>query len=70
MFSQSIPQMFNSLVMIIVVFVGMLMRNVVLTGVVILCVLCMLVVHPLCGRTQRQTLYSPAGEAGRPQRLY
>ena len=44
MFSQSIPQMFNSLVMIIVVFVGMLMRNVVLTGVVILCVLCMLVV--------------------------
>ena len=41
MLSQSIPQMFNSVVMIIVTFFAMLFKNVWLTIVVLLCVCCM-----------------------------
>ena len=44
MLSQSIPQMFNSVVMIIVTFFAMLFKNVWLTIVVVLCVCCMLLV--------------------------
>ena len=44
MLSQSIPQMFNSVVMIIVTFFAMLFKNVWLTIVVLLCVCCMLLV--------------------------
>ena len=44
MLSQSIPQMFNSVVMIIVTFFAMLFKNVWLTLVVLLCVCCMLLV--------------------------
>ena len=44
MLSQSIPQMFNSVVMIAVTFFAMLFTNVWLTIVVLLCVCCMLLV--------------------------
>jgi len=44
MLSQSTPQMFNSVVMIVVTFFAMLIKNVWLTIVVLLCVCCMLVV--------------------------
>ena len=44
MFSQSIPQVINSLMMIVVAFVGMIATNLMLTGVVILCIIGMLLV--------------------------
>ena len=44
MLSQSIPQVINSGMMIIVTFVSMLVTNVLLTGVVIVCICCMLLV--------------------------
>ena len=44
MFSQSIPQVINSLMMIVVAFVGMIFTNLLLTGVVILCIIGMLLV--------------------------
>ena len=44
MFSQSIPQVINSLMMIVVAFVGMIFTNLLLTGVVILCIIAMLLV--------------------------
>ena len=44
MFSQSIPQVINSLMMIVVAFVGMIFTNLLLTGGVILCIIGMLLV--------------------------
>ena len=41
MFSQSIPQVINSSMIILVTFVGMLFTNVLLTGVVLVCVVVM-----------------------------
>ena len=54
MLSQSIPQMFNSVVMIVVTFFAMLFKNVWLTIVVLLCVCCMLVVtRYIAGRSAK-----------------
>ena len=54
MFSQSIPQVINSLMMIIVAFVGMLFTDLMMTGVVILCIIVMLcVTRFLAGRSGR-----------------
>ena len=54
MFSQSIPQVINSLMMIVVAFVGMLTTDLLLTGVVILCIIIMLcVTRVLAGRSGR-----------------
>ena len=54
MFSQSIPQVINSLMMIIVAFIGMLTTNLMLTGVVVLCIVVMLLVTRfLAGRSGR-----------------
>ena len=54
MFSQSIPQVINSLMMIVVAFVGMIFTNLLLTGVVILCIIGMLLVTRfLAGRSGR-----------------
>ena len=54
MFSQSIPQVINSLMMIVVAFVGMLTTDLLLTGVVILCIVVMLcVTRVLAGRSGR-----------------
>nr|WP_243421205.1 ABC transporter ATP-binding protein [Pseudoflavonifractor phocaeensis] len=54
MFSQSIPQVINSLMMIIVAFIGMLTTDLLLTGVVIVCIVCMLTVtRVLAGRSGR-----------------
>ncbi len=54
MFSQSIPQVINSLMMIVVAFVGMIVTNLLLTGVVILCIIGMLLVTRfLAGRSGR-----------------
>ena len=54
MFSQSIPQVINSLMMIVVAFVGMIATNLMLTGVVILCIIGMLLVTRfLAGRSGR-----------------
>ncbi len=54
MFSQSLPQMINSLMTITVTFVGMFVTNVSLTAVVILCVLCTLqITKLLAGRSGR-----------------
>ncbi|MCI7472349.1 MAG: ABC transporter ATP-binding protein/permease [Clostridiales bacterium] len=44
MFSQSIPQVVNSLMMIVVAFAGMIFTDLLLTGVVILCIVGMLLV--------------------------
>ena len=44
MFSQSIPQVINSGMMIVVAFVGMLWTDLLMTGVVIVCIICMLFV--------------------------
>ena len=52
MFSQSIPQMFASLVTIVVVFLAMLVTNPLLTAVVVLCVCGMLLVtRSIAGRS-------------------
>ena len=54
MYSQSIPQVINSLMMIVVAFVGMIATNLLLTGVVILCIIGMLLVTRfLAGRSGR-----------------
>ena len=54
MFSQSIPQVINSTMMIVVAFIGMLSTNLLLTGVVILCIIVMLTVTRfLAGRSGR-----------------
>ena len=54
MFSQSIPQVINSLMMIVVAFIGMLFTDLLLTGVVILCIIGMLcVTRFLAGRSGR-----------------
>ena len=54
MFSQSIPQVINSLMMIVVAFIGMLFTDLLLTGVVILCIIGMLTVTRfLAGRSGR-----------------
>ena len=54
MFSQSIPQVINSTMMIVVAFIGMLSTNLLLTGVVILCIIGMLfVTRFLAGRSGR-----------------
>ena len=54
MFSQSIPQVINSLMMIVVAFIGMIATNLLLTGVVILCIIGMLLVTRfLAGRSGR-----------------
>ena len=54
MFSQSIPQVINSLMMIVVTFVSMLVLNLTLTAVVIVCIICMLMVTRfLAGRSGR-----------------
>ena len=54
MFSQSIPQVINSLMMIVVAFIGMLFTDLLLTGVVILCIIVMLTVTRfLAGRSGR-----------------
>ena len=54
MFSQSIPQVINSLMMIVVAFIGMLTTDLLLTGVVILCIIVMLcVTRFLAGRSGR-----------------
>ena len=54
MFSQSIPKVINSLMMIVVAFVGMIATNLMLTGVVILCIIGMLLVTRfLAGRSGR-----------------
>ncbi len=54
MFSQSIPQVINSLMMIVVAFIGMIATNLLLTGVVILCIVVMLAVTRfLAGRSGR-----------------
>ena len=54
MLSQSIPQVINSAMMILVTFVSMLATNLLLTGVVILCIIVMLLVTKF-----------PAGRSGR-----
>ena len=52
--SQSIPQVINSLMMIVVTFVSMVVLNLTLTGVVIVCIVCMLLVTRfLAGRSGR-----------------
>ena len=54
MLSQSIPQVINSAMMIVVTFVSMLTLNLLLTAVVIVCICCMLVVTRfLAGRSGR-----------------
>ena len=54
MLSQSIPQVINSAMMVLVTFVSMLATNVALTGVVLLCIVCMLMVTRfLAGRSGR-----------------
>ena len=54
MLSQSIPQVINSMMMIVVTFVSMLVLNLTLTAVVIVCICCMLVVTRfLAGRSGR-----------------
>ena len=54
MFSQSIPQVINSMMMIVVAFIGMLTTNLMMTGVVILCIIVMLLVTRfLAGRSGR-----------------
>ena len=54
MLSQSIPQVINSAMMILVTFVSMLATNLLLTGVVILCIIVMLLVTKfLAGRSGR-----------------
>ena len=54
MFSQSIPQVINSTMMIVVAFIGMLSTDLLLTGVVILCIIVMLTVTRfLAGRSGR-----------------
>ena len=54
MISQSIPQVINSLMMIVVTFVSMVVLNLTLTGVVIVCIVCMLLVTRfLAGRSGR-----------------
>lgn len=54
MFSQSIPQVINSLMMIVVAFIGMLTTDLLLTGVVILCIIFMLLITRfLAGRSGR-----------------
>jgi len=54
MFSQSIPQVINSLMMIVVAFVGMLFTDLMMTGVVILCIIVMLcVTRFLASRSSR-----------------
>ena len=54
MLSQSIPQVINSAMMILVTFVSMLATNLLLTGVVILCIIVMLLVTRfLAGRSGR-----------------
>ena len=54
MLSQSIPQVINSLMMIVVTFVSMIVLNLTLTGVVIVCIVCMLLVTRfLAGRSGR-----------------
>ena len=54
MLSQSIPQVINSLMMIVVTFVSMVVLNLTLTGVVIVCIVCMLLVTRfLAGRSGR-----------------
>ena len=54
MLSQSIPQVINSMMMIVVALIGMLTTNLMLTGVVILCVVAMLsVTRFLAGRSGR-----------------
>ncbi len=54
MFSQSIPQVINSMMMIVVAFIGMITTDLLLTGVVILCIICMLAVtRVLAGRSGR-----------------
>ena len=54
MLSQSIPQVINSTMMIVVTFVSMLVLNLTLTAVVIVCICCMLVVTRfLAGRSGR-----------------
>ena len=54
MLSQSIPQVINSLMMIVVTFVSMVVLNLTLTGVVIVCIVCMLrVTRFLAGRSGR-----------------
>ena len=54
MLSQSIPQVINSAMMILVTFVSMLFTNLLLTGVVILCIIVMLLVTKfLAGRSGR-----------------
>ena len=54
MLSQSIPQVINSLMMIVVTFVSMVVLNLTRTGVVIVCIVCMLLVTRfLAGRSGR-----------------
>ncbi len=54
MLSQSIPQVINSLMMIVVTFVSMVVLNLTFTGVVIVCIVCMLLVTRfLAGRSGR-----------------
>ena len=54
MFSQSIPQVINSLMMIIVAFIGMITTDLLLTGVVIVCIIGMLTItRVLAGRSGR-----------------
>ena len=54
MLSQSIPQVINSAMMILVTFVSMLVTNVLLTAVVIVCIIIMLIVTRfLAGRSGR-----------------
>ena len=54
MLSQSVPQVINSGMMILVTFVSMLITNLTLTGVVIVCIFCMLcVTRFLAGRSGR-----------------
>ena len=54
MFSQSIPQVINSMMMIVVAFTSMLLTDLLLTGVVILCIIFMLAVtRVLAGRSGR-----------------
>ena len=54
MLSQSIPQVINSLMMIVVTFVSMVVLNLTLTGVVIVCIVCVrLVTRFLAGRSGR-----------------
>src|SRR5699024_7436985 len=54
MLSQSVPQVINSCMMILVAFIGMLATDLLLTGVVILCVAGMLTITRfLAGRSGR-----------------